>query len=221
MSFDAVWVTCAAISAAAVVTAALLPETRPAVPRERARSSLFNRAALLPGLVLVCEIFGFAALLAFASLYAKELGMAGAGPVLLVMSAVLVSMRVFGRRLPDRLGPKRSATTGIALSAVGIGLPALIAQPAGLYLGAALFGAGHALSYPALLMLAVMRARPEDSSAAVGSLKACEALGQAAGSSLLGVVAAGAGYGAVFGLAGVVTAVGLIPLRFLSESRRR
>jgi len=220
ISFDAVWITCAAVSAAAVVTAALLPETRPAVPRERVRSALFNRAALLPGLVLVCEIFGFAALLAFMPLYAKELGMQGAGLVLLVNAAVLVAVRVFARRLPDRLGPRRSATAGVAISAVGLALPAVLVQPAGLFLGAALFGAGHALSYPALLMLAVSRAREDESSAAVGSLKACEALGQAAGGVLLGVVAAASGYGAVFALAGIATALGLIPLRALAPDRR-
>jgi MFS family permease len=219
-SFNAVWITCAALSAVAVITALLLPETRPAAPAERARTSLFNRAAALPGLVLVFEIFGFAALLAFTPLYAKELGMHGAGLVLLVNAAVLVAMRVFGRRLPDRLGPRRSATTGVSLSAVGLALPALVVQPSGLYLGAALFGAGHALSYPALLMLAVSRAREEESSAAVGSLKACEALGQAAGATALGVVAAVSGYGAVFALAGIATAIGLIPLRYLAPDRR-
>ncbi|HET8759116.1 MAG TPA: MFS transporter [Solirubrobacteraceae bacterium] len=220
VSFDAVWLMCGVLSAAAIATALRLPETRPAAPVERARGALFNRAAALPGLVLIFEIFGFSALLAFTPLYAKELGMHGAGLVLLVNAAVLVAMRVFGRRLPDQLGPRLSATTGIGLSAVGLALPAVVAHPTGLYAGAALFGAGHALSYPALLLLAVTRARKDESSAAVGSLKACEALGQAAGASLLGVVAAVSGYGAVFALAGVVCAAGLLPLRALAAERR-
>lgn len=219
-SFDAVWLTCACLSVAAIATALALPETRPAAPQERRRTALFNRAAALPGLVLVFEIFGFSALLAFAPLYAQELGMPGAGLVLLVNAAVLVAMRVFGRRLPDRLGPRLSATAGVALSAAGLTLPALVPHSAGLYAGAALFGAGHALSYPALLMLAIGRARGDESSAAVGSLKACEALGQAAGASLLGLVAAASGYGAVFALAGAATAAGLIPLRLLAAERR-
>jgi MFS family permease len=219
-SFDGVWLACAGLSVAGVVTALLVPETRPVAPfHHRAPSSLFNRAAALPGLVLLFEIFGFSALLAFTPLYARELGMDGAGVVLLVNAAVLIAVRVLGRRLPDRLGPRLSATVGVALSAVGLALPALLAQPGGLYLGAALFGAGHALSYPALLMLAIGRAREDESSAAVGSLKACEALGQAAGATLLGVVAAAAGYGAVFAIAGVATATGLIPL-LLAAGRR-
>jgi MFS family permease len=217
-SFDAVWVTCAGLSVAGVLTALLIPETLPANRPERRRGAWFNRAAALPGLVLIFEIFGFAALLAFTPLYARELGMSGAGPVLLVNAAVLVAMRVFGRRLPDRLGAHRSAIAGVGISAIGLATPAVWAHPAGLYAGAALFGAGHALSYPALLMLTVLRARPEESSAAVGSVKACEALGQASGATLLGVVASAANYQAVFGIAGLATAVGLIPL--LTVARR-
>jgi MFS family permease len=219
-SFTAVWVMCGVLSIAGIATALAVPETRPAAPVERARGRLFNRAAALPGLVLIFEIFGFAALLAFTPLYAKELGMHGAGLVLLVNAVVLLAMRIFGRRLPDQLGPRLSATAGVGISAVGLALPAIVAHPAGLYAGAALFGAGHALSYPALLLLAVTRARADESSAAVGSLKACEALGQALGASLLGVVAAVSGYGAVFALAGAVCAAGLIPLRALAAERR-
>jgi MFS family permease len=218
-SFQAVWVACAVLSVAAAATALAMRETRPPVAPERRRGPLFNRAAALPGVVLFFEIFGFSALLAFAALYARELGMQGAGVVLLVNAAVLVAMRVLGRRLPDRLGPRVSASVGVGLSAVGLALPAVAAHPAGLYAGAALFGAGHALSYPALLMLAVGRARGDESSGAVGSLKACEALGQAAGTTFLGIVAATAGYGAVFAVAGAATAAGLIPLRALGRAK--
>jgi MFS family permease len=218
VSFDAVWATCAGLSAVAVVTALLIPETRRGAAPERSRGGWFNRAALLPGVVLIFEIFGFAALLAFTPLYARELGMSGAGPVLAVNAAVTVAVRVFGRRLPDRLGARRSAVAGIGTSAIGLVMPAVFAHPVGLYVGAALFGAGHSLSYPALLIMTVSRAREDESSAAVGSLKACEALGQASGATLLGVVASAANYQAVFGIAGAATAVGLIPL--LTVARR-
>jgi MFS family permease len=218
-SFEAVWLACAGVAVAATAIALMLPETRrPREPAER-RPPILVRAAALPGIVLTCEIFGFSALLTFATLYAQELGMAGAGPVLLVNAAVLVAMRVFGRRLPDRLGAGRAAGLGLSLSGVGLAVPAVFAEPAALYLGAAVFGAGHALSYPALLMLAVERADPQQSSGAVGTLKACEAVGQAAGATVLGAMAAGAGYGAVFSLAAAATLIGLIPLR--AATRRR
>jgi MFS family permease len=220
VSFEAVWLAAAGFAIAASVVALMQPESRRAAEPADDRPRFFVRAAALPGLVLTCEIFGFSALLTFATLYANELGMAGAGPVLLVNAAVLVAMRVLGRRLPDRLGAGRAAGLGLSLSAVGLATPAVYAEPAGLYLGAGLFGAGHALSYPSLLVLAVARAGEHEASGALGSLKACEAVGQAAGATVLGAVAAGAGYGAVFGLAAAVTLIGLVPLRAGTRRRR-
>jgi MFS family permease len=213
-SFEAVWMVCVGLSLVSAAAALLVAETRrlPDVPEQRSRL-VFSRSAAIPGLVLALELFGFAALFVFSPLYARELGMEGAGLVLLVNAAVLVAMRVLGRKLPDRLGAYRSATAGVSLAALGIALPAIFASPAGLYAGAALFGSGHALLYPALFLLAVGRAPEHERSTAVGSLKACEAIGFAAGASLLGVVASVGGYGAVFGLAAALTLTGLIPLR--------
>jgi len=212
-SYEAVWLVCAALSLVALVVALFLPETRPARPPPRSGAWAFSRSAAIPGLVLALEVFGFAALLVFTPLYARELGMDGAGLVLLVNAIVLVSLRIFGRKLPDRLGARRAATAGVTLTALGLSLPAIFAQPAGLYAGAAVFGSGHALLYPALFLLAVGRAPEHERSAAVGSLKACEGIGFAAGAAVLGVVASVAGYGAVFALAAVVTLTGVIPLR--------
>ena len=180
-SFEAVWFLSAGLSFAGAAVALALPETRRARAPTRSMSAIFSRSAALPGVVIALEMFGFAALLVFTPLYAKELGMGGAGLVLLVNASVLVSMRVFGRRLPDRLGARRAASAGVLLAALGLAVPATISDPTGLYLGAAAFGAGHALLYPALFMLAIGRAPDHERSAALGSLKACEAIGFAAG----------------------------------------
>src|SRR5262249_27851376 len=74
---------------------------------------------------------------------ARELGMGGAGLVLLVNAAVLVAMRVLGRRLPDRVGPRRAAAAGVLLAASGIGLAAALPSPAGPPFRAARFRPGH------------------------------------------------------------------------------
>jgi MFS family permease len=212
-SFETVWIICAAFSVAGATTALALPETRRLSTQRRSASSLLSRAAALPGLVLALEIFGFSALLVYAPLYALELGMAGAGPVMLVNAAVLVSIRVFGRRLPDRLGERGASSTGLAFAALGFALPAVFPHPGALYAGAASFGIGHALLYPALFVFAVNRASADERSAAVGSLKAGESIGMASGVAVLGVVASLWGYGAVFGIAAAATLGGLVLLR--------
>lgn len=220
-SFEAVWHVSIGLSLAGAVAALLLPETRLSRTTERPPFSVFSRWAAIPGVVMALEMFGFAALVVFTPLYARELGMGGAGLVLFVNAAVLVSLRVLGRRLPDRVGAKRSATVGVTLAALGLALPALVARPGGLYAGAAVFGAGHALLYPALFLLAVNRATKEERSAALGSLKACEGLGFAGGATLLGVVASLSGYGMVFAVAALATITGLLPLRLLAARSER
>ena len=211
-SFNAVWGVCAALSLAGTAVALFLPDTRHVRVPPRTKFSIFSRATATPGSVLALEQVGFAALFVFTPLYARELGMRGAGLVLLVNAAVLISIRIFGRRLPDRLGAHRSATSGVTLVAIGLTLPVLFQRPAGLYAGAAFFGTGHALLYPALFMLGVGSVPEYESSAAVGSLKACEALGFAVGASLLGIVASLTSYVAVFAVAAAITLSGLIPL---------
>ena len=219
-SFDAVWVVAIGLSLSGALLAVTLPETRPQTARPRRAFALFSRYAAIPGAVIALEMFGFAALVVFSPLYARELGMQGAGLVLLVNAAVLVAMRVLGRRLPDRVGPRRAASSGVMLAAGGIGLAAALGSPAGLYLGAAIFGAGHAILYPALFLLAVGRAPEDERSAALGSLKALEGLGFAFAAAFIGLAASLGGYGVAFAVAAAITATGLIPLRvFLPGSR--
>jgi MFS family permease len=219
-SFETVWIVCAAFSVAGAATALALHETRQPPTQRRSGGSLLSRAATLPALVLALEIFGFSALLVYAPLYAIELGMAGAGPVMLVNAAVLIFIRVFGRRLPDRLGPRGAASTGLAFAALGFALPAVLPHSGALYLGAASFGIGHALLYPALFVFAVDRASADERSAAVGSLKAGESIGMASGVAALGVVASVWGYGAVFGIAAAATLGGLVLLQVATAGGR-
>src|SRR6185312_12608073 len=182
-SFDAVWVVAIALSLSGAALAVALPETRPQITRSRPAFAFLSRYAAVPGAVIALEMFGFAALVVFSPLYARELGMQGAGLVLLVNAAVLGS-------------------------------------PAGLYLGAAVFGAGHALLYPALFLLAVGRAPEDERSAALGSLKALEGLGFAVAAAFIGLTASLGGYSLAFAVGAAVTATGLIPLRvFLPRSR--
>lgn len=218
-SYDAVWGLCAAFALSGAFVARYLPETRPPVTSTQ-RASLWSGAAAVPGLVLGLEMVGFAALIVFTPLFARELGMRGAGLILLVNAAVLLSIRILGRKIPDQLGPRRAAAAGVVFTSLGLGVAALAASPAGLYAAAASFGLGHALLYPALFMLAVGSAPEHRRSAALGSLKACEAIGFAFGAVMLGFVAARAGYPTTFAVAAVATGIGLIPL-LLAPARPR
>jgi MFS family permease len=211
-AYDTVWLAATGCALAAGVVALGLPETRPQVARPVGRAPLIHRAALLPGLVLVFGMIGFAGMAAFVPLYARELGLGGAAPVFALNAAIVIAVRLLGRKIPDRFGPRRAATVAMMLAASGLGVIALVQTPAGLYAGTVVLALGQALVFPALMTIVVATAPPEGRSSAVGSFTACADLGYAIGAISLGAVAATAGYSGVFAVAAVAAAAGLIPL---------
>jgi len=211
-AYDTVWLAATGCALAAGVVALGLPETRPQSARPVGRTPLVHRAALLPGLVLVLGMIGFAGMAAFVPLYARELGLGGAGLVFTLNAVVVIAVRLLGRTIPDRFGPRRAATVAMVLAASGLGVIALVQTPAGLYSGTVVLALGQALVFPALMTIVVATAPPAGRSSAVGSFTACADLGYAIGAISLGGVAAAAGYSGVFAVAAVAAAAGLLPL---------
>lgn len=211
--YDAVWLTAAGCSVAAGLIALTLPETRPpAAATHSTQRRLVHPAALLPGFVLVTTIFAAAGFNTFVALYARQLGLDGAGPVFFLFSGTVVGIRLFGRRLPDRLGAKRAAGSAIILVAAGMLAIGLWQVPLGLYVGTAIFAVGAALAFPALMTLAVSGADDSDRSSVVGTFSACADVGFSLGALSLGGIAAVAGYNDVFVFSAGVTALGAVVL---------
>jgi MFS family permease len=218
--YDAVWLVAAGCALLGGLLGAALPETRPAVAAAPAAPGrLLNRAALLPGLALASSMIGFAGFAAFMPLYARELGMGGAGAVFAVNAAVVVGIRSFGRRIPDRAGPKRTATAALVLVAAGFALVALLDSPAGLYAGTIVLACGQALVFPALMTLAVSAAPASERSGVVGSFSAFADLGFAVGAVSLGAIESGFGATGVFAVAACLAVVGLVPLGRVTPRR--
>jgi MFS family permease len=211
--YDAVWFTAAAFAVCAAMVGFTLPETRPAAAAGRTRPRrLVHPAAIRPGLVLVASVFGLAGFNTFVALYARELGLDGAGPVFFLFSGIVIGVRLFGRRLPDRLGPKRASGTALVLLAVGLLTIGLWNQPLGLYVGTAIFSFGAALAFPALMTLAVSGADDHDRSSVVGTFSACADVGFALGALTLGGVASLVGYSGVFVFSASMSVFGAVML---------
>lgn len=209
--FTRVWVTAGSLALVGALLATRVPETRPARAHDR-RPGLVARGALLPSGILVAELVGYAAIASFTPIYARELGMSGAGLVFAVNACVVIVIRGLGRKLPDRLGPRRGVLAGLAINVTGLAAVAVSGHPAGLYVGTAMFYAGHSLLYPALMMLVLRRTATEEQSTAVGLFSASAQVGYAIGAISLGAFAGWAGYEWGFGLAAVVVALGLLAL---------
>ena len=212
--YDAVWLAAAACALLGGLLGILFPETRPPAAADEGRTPgrLLHRAALLPGLALAAAMIGYAGFAAFVPLYARELGMSGAGSVFAVNAFVVVTIRSLGRRIPDRAGPKRTATLALMLVGAGFALVAGLQSPAGLYAGTVVLATGQALVFPALMTLAVSGAPAAERSGVVGSFSAFADLGFAVGAVSLGAVEEGVGAIGVFAVAACLAVTGLVPL---------
>jgi predicted MFS family arabinose efflux permease len=210
--FPLVWVVAALSVAGAGVAAFALPARRPHEGHEAPRGWLPPRAALLPGLVLLCALIGFGGFNAFAALYAREIGLERPGLVFAVFAGVVVAVRIVGRRLPDRLGARTAAGSACVLIACGLVVIGAWPSVAGLLVGTAVFAGGQAFAYPAIALLATARAAPVERSAAVGAVIAFVDVALATGAFVLGAVANSSGYRAVFFAGALSAAVGLAVL---------
>lgn len=219
--FVAVWLLAAAFCLLAAAIGTLLPETAPERPEfdPWTRSRIVHPAAIGPGLVLAVTVFGFAGLGTFAALYARELGMDGAGVVFLVFSIVVVATRIVARKAPDRLGPKRASGTALLLISAGLLTIGIWNVPAGLYAGTVILAFGQALAFPALMTLAVNSAPATERSSVVGTFTAFTELGFAVGALSLGVIASHLGYGGLFIACAVGPLLGALLLTRLASPR--
>jgi MFS family permease len=205
--FGAAWALAAGLGLGALVLAARVPETRP--DSADVPGPLVHRAGLAPGVVLLAGLTGMAGFLAFVPLYARDLGLAGSGGVLLLFGGLIVAIRSIGASLPDRLGAERGARLSMMLSAAGLAVMGTWRAPAGLVTGTVLLAAGIALLAPALLTLAVERVEPRERGSVIGTTSAFIDLAFGLGPASLGIVAAAAGRPWAFLAGAAVAGAGL------------
>lgn len=216
--FDAVWYVAVGLCAISALLGRWTP-TGDRVPIQPGRRR-FHQSAIRPGNVLLTNVIGLAAFQTFAALYADDLDIS-AGPVFAMYSVLLVGSRLFGASIPDRLGPRRVAATGLVVETIGLVVMAAWASPAGLYLGAGLLALGIAPVYPALLRLVVDEAPDTERTSAVATFSLFFDIGTGLGLPVLGVIAAGGGEQAAFAAGAALSLVGLIVVRYAIPEPRR
>jgi MFS family permease len=141
---------------------------------------------------------GFGAIIAFGSLLFVERGWSPVWLVFSAFAAALIAARVACGHLPDKLGGARVALICALIEAAGLALIWLAPGRVWAAGGAALAGFGYSLVYPGLGIEAVRHAPPESRGLAMGAYTACLDLALGVASPALGLIAGGAGLGAVF-----------------------
>ena len=209
--FDAVWIVALGLTTLAVALAYFVPETSPTILKrgeEPTRSRLIHPAAIFPGVLILAGTTGMAGFLAFLPLHADQVGMDGAGLPLAIYAFLVIALRITFAKLPDQVGPERVSGGALAVGAVGLAVLGLVPTPTGVLVGTVAFGLGVAFLMPGLLTLAVSRVSEMERGSVVGTASAFLDLSFGVAPAILGVVAAGAGYGGAFLVGAVASALG-------------
>jgi MFS family permease len=215
IDFDTAWLVAGAFSAGAALLAVWLPDTRPEYEEEEgpALRRLLHPAGLRPGTILAASVWGLAGFSAFVPLYAKEIGLDGSRAVFFTYSAVVLGFRSLGARIPDILGPRKTASISLLSTTVGLCVVAAWAEPIGLFGGAIVFGFGQAMLFPAMMTIAINGARPSERGAVVGTFTAFFDLAFGLGSFSLGAIAHALGYRGLFFSAAAISLGGFFLLQ--------
>lgn len=171
-----------------LLLASFIPRDLGRVENPAPRRGLLHPAAVLPGSVLLLGLIGFTGFAAFVPLYVDEIGVDDAGPFFFAYGAIVLTVRIFGARIPDRLGAVRTSTFALISIATGIGIVAAVADVTGLWIGTVLLSLGMSLLFPALFILAVNNAPAEERSHAVGTFSLFFDLSQGLGAPALGIL---------------------------------
>jgi MFS family permease len=206
--FEAVWIAATIISVAAVGISWFAPETLPKGERRTERGPFLHRHGIVPGLLVLCGAWGMGAYFAFLPLLADDLGLGGAGGYLALFALVVIGLRLVGATLPDRIGAARLSGTALVLSATGMAIAGLAPTELGLWVATAVFGAGVAFTFPAIVSLSVLGVPASERGAVVGTTSLFLDVAFGLSPAILGLLAVSTGYPATFLISGVVAAAG-------------
>ena len=219
--YDAAWYVAAACSLFACAVGAFIPETRPADHDPEARGRLISPSALLPGTLMAASIWGLAMFTTFIPLYALSIGMDGSRFLFALHSVVVFSIRLFGARLPDRLGVHTAATGALACSVIGFIVMGVVDTTTGLVIGTIVWSLGHSLAFPALMSMAVKGAPASERGAVVGTFTAFFDLSFGLGAMAAGGIVDISGYRGGFFSASIAAGAGLLLLQFRRKRKAR
>ena len=145
--YDRVWLVAGALALVGRGDRARSPP-RPAGAARLCAAALINPAAVKPGVLLALTLLGIVGFSIFLPLYAPEAGVGDVGLLFLLYGVVVLAVRIFGARLPDRLGPLRAGSIAMGATTLGLVVVAAWQTTAGLVVGAVVIAVGSSFLYP-------------------------------------------------------------------------
>ncbi len=207
-------------SAGLAVVAALFGLSTPVGEvSDRRPETILNRAALRPGLVLFLGLVPFTAFSAFLAIYGDQVGIHDVGPVFATYAGAVLLIRLFGARLPDRLGWRIASAVALGSATLAGLLFAAWASVVGVYIATVALSVGQSLLFPALFSAVVNDAPDAQRSHAVGTFSVFFDLSGGIAAPTLGLVVSLWNERGAFFVAALVSASGFLALRSLRANR--
>jgi MFS family permease len=211
-NYDLVWYVAGALGLLAAAVAFATTETHRGSEHEE-RGRVIAPEAIRPGIILACTLIGIAGFSIFLPLYAPEVGIDDVGLLFLVYGVVVLSVRIFGARLPDRLGPIPAGSIAIGSTALGLAVLAAWQSTVGVVVATVVIAVGSSFLYPSMLLL-VLRGVPEHQRGSViGTFSAFFDFASGASGIFLGGIASVSSYPGAFGASAVLAGVAFVLLR--------
>jgi len=190
----------------------VVPVHAPA-PRSAAHdmTRLVLRGGLLP--VMAATVLfgaGINAAFYFVAPFTRDLHIDRAAPFFAAYASTTIALRVFGRRLPDRMGAHPIAVPSFGVFALGLAALCLLPQRGVLVAAGMACGAGHGSLFPVLNGLAVTRTPARFHGTVVSLYTAALDGGAVLGTPLCGAIAHMAGYRAMFAVMAAASLAGLL-----------
>ena len=207
--FTAVWL---AAGLSCLVAAGLGWWTPAEAAAEPQPFRLLHPTAIPPGSVLFLGMLPFVGYAAFLAVYGPTVSITDVAPLFLLYGGLVLVIRLFGARLPDRLGWRRASTAALCfLAAAGLLLSAWGAAP-GVWVATLGLALGMSLLFPALFSATVASVPEAERGQAVGTFSLAFDLASGLGPPLLGVIVALGSYRVAFAVAGGAALAGLAVL---------
>ena len=219
--FHGAWILATCAAGVGALLSWTIPDTRTHEASNGKPPPLVHRAAIRPGAILGCAIWGLAAFNGYMPLYALKIGLHGASPVFLANAVVIMLFRSLGARIPDQVGPLRTARVALFFTPVGLAVMGLWASIPGLFTGAIVMAVGQALAFPALMTVAVNNAPGSERGAVMGTFTAFFDLSFGGGALALGFVSRSFGYNGAFLVASAIASLGFMMLLLAPPPMRK
>lgn len=167
------------------------------------------------GAALALASVGFGVIAAFVTLFYDQqgwhgIGLAGPGTALSAFGASFVVTRVLFARQIGLRGGIATAITSLAVETVGLLVLWQAPHPLAAIVGSALAGAGFALVFPALGVLAVARVAAQNRGSAISAFSVFLDISLGLSGPLLGLLASGHGYASLFLAAAAASVAALL-----------